>query len=126
MLIACDFEAKSSSNAVGTTTIRDSQRGLQVPPVTRMSTVTSIPGSFSSRRISLRGHSPSIAGSTRVSLLSFKTEPPKKETPPRKRVASLTPSKKTPQTLSRLPSASSALNHLLLVLRLQVLKLEQN
>ena len=85
-----------------------SPNATPVPPVTRMS--TSIPGSVSSRRIPVRGHSLSVAGSTRVSSLSFKTvEPQKNETPPRTRVASLTPSKKTPQSLSRSPSASSAL-----------------
>ena len=109
------LKPRASSNASGTTTIRDmparSANATPVPPVTRMS--TSIPGSVGSRRISLRGHSPSVGGSTRVSSLSFKpvqaTEPPKNETPPRTRVASLTPSKKTPQTLSRSPSASSLL-----------------
>ena len=108
------LKPRASSNASGTTTIMParSPNATPVPPVARMS--ASIPGSVSSRRISVRGYSPSVAGSTRVSSLSFKTmqtvEPLKNETPPRTRVASLTPSKKAPQqTLTRSPSASSAL-----------------
>ena len=108
------LKPRASSNASGTTTARNmparSPNATPVPPVARIS---GIPGSVSSRRISVRGQSPSVAGSTRVSSLSFKTvqtvEPLKNETPPRTRVTSLTPSKKTPQTLSRSPSASSTL-----------------
>ena len=104
------LKPRASSNASsGTTTLTParSPNATPVPPVTRMS--TSIPGSVSSRRFSVRGRPPSVAGSSRVSSLSFKTvqtvEPLKNETPPRTRVASLTPSKKTPQTRSS-PSIS--------------------
>ena len=106
------LKPRASSNASGTTTIRNmparSPNATPVPPVTRMS--TSIPGSVSSRRMSVRGHSPSVAGSTRLPLKIVQTgESPKNETPPRTRVASLTPSRKAPQALSRSPSASSTL-----------------
>ena len=106
------LKPRASSNASGTTTIRNaparSPNATPIPPTTRMS--TSIPGSVSSRRISVRGHSPSVAGSTRLSFKTVQTvEPLKNETPPRTRVMSLTPSKKTPQSLSRSPSASSVL-----------------
>ena len=100
--------ASVSSDASASTTIRNrSPNATPVPPATRMS--TSIPGSVSSRRISARA---SVAGSTRVSSLPLKTlqtvqQPPKNETPPRTRVVSMTPSRKTPQTLSRSPSSSS-------------------
>jgi pyrimidine and pyridine-specific 5'-nucleotidase len=101
----------ASSNASGSTTIRNapasrSANATPVPPVTRMS--TSIPGSVSSRRISVRGSSLSVAGSTRLSFKTAQTvEPLENETPPRTRVASLTPSKKTPQSLPRSPSLKS-------------------
>ena len=103
---------RASSEASGTTTIRNnmparSPNATPVPPVTRIS----MPGSVSSRRISVRGPSSSVAGSTRVSSLSFKTlqtvEPLKNETPPRTRVVSVTPSKKASQTLPRSPSSPS-------------------
>lgn len=104
------LKPRASSNASGTTTIRNaparSANATPVPPVTRMS--TSIPGSVSSRRISVRGHSPSVAGSARLSFKTVQTfEPLKNETPPRTRVMSLTPSKKTPQSLPRSPSLKS-------------------
>ena len=105
-------KARASSEASGTTTIRNnmparSPNATPVPPATRIS----MPGSVSSRRISVRGHSSSVAGSTRLSSLSFKTlqtvEPLKNETPPRTRVVSVTPSKKASQTLPRSPSSPS-------------------
>ena len=104
------LKPRASSNASGTTTIRDaparSANATPVPPATRLS--TSIPGSVSSRRISVRGHSPSVAGSARLSFKTVQTvEPLKNETPPRTRVMSLTPSKKTPQTFPRSPSLKS-------------------